>query len=443
VSEALKTAARRSVEAHRDDLIGLARTIYGSPEAGFKEVRTSRLVAERLHGLGVPVQSGLAITGLKVVLDTGRPGPTVAVLGELDSVLCRDHPDHDPETGAVHACGHNAQIATMFGAGQALKDSGALEQLSGRVALMAVPAEEFIEIEERLGLRHAGQLGLLAGKAELLRVGAFDDVDLAMMVHATSDPDEGHLGVGGTTNGMLAKFIRYIGRSAHAGGAPEKGINALYAAQIAMAGINALRETFVDDDHVRVHPIITRGGDIVSAIPADVRMETFVRASTAEAIESANRQVTRALKAGALALGARLEVTSVPGYLPMRQDAGLTRLFRANAEQVVGPEHVGTVGHRAGGTDMGDLGHVMPVLHPFAGGATGAGHGGDYRLVDYELLVTNPSQALAMTVIDLLADDAREARRVLDEFEPRFTRREYLTFVGRLASTETYDGADL
>ena len=230
-------------------------------------------------------------------------------------------------------------------------------------------------------------------------------------------------------------------RSAHAGGAPEKGINALYAAQVALAAINALRETFVDDDHVRVHPIITRGGDIVSAIPADVRMETFVRASTAEAIEAANRKVTRALKAGALALGAQVEITSVPGYLPMRQDPGLCQLFRANAEQVVGREHVGEVGHRAGGTDMGDLGHVMPVLHPFAGGATGAGHGGDYRLVDYDLLVTNPAQALAMTVIDLLAEDAREARRVLADFQPRFSKDAYLTFVSRLATSETYDGS--
>jgi amidohydrolase len=439
----LKAAARRAVDASRDDLIGLARQIYGAPETGFKEVRTSRLVAERLAQLGVPVESGLALTGLKAVLNGGGgPGPTVAILGELDSVVCRDHPDHDPETGAVHACGHNAQVASMLGAGLALQASGALQALAGRVVLMAVPAEEFIEIEERLQMRAGGKLDLLAGKAEMLRVGAFDDVDLAMMVHATTNPDEGRLGIGGTTNGMLAKFIRYVGRSAHAGGAPEKGVNALYAAHVALAGINALRETFRDEDHVRVHPIITRGGDIVSAVPADVRLETFVRASTAEAIQDANRKVTRALKAGALALGARVEIVSVPGYLPLRQDELLSDLFKANAEEVVGREHVGHVGHRGGGTDMGDLGHVMPVLHPFAGGATGEGHGGTYRLVEYEQLVTNPAQALAMTVIDLLSDGAAEARRVLDAFQPRFTRQEYLSFVSGLASSEQFDASD-
>src|SRR5207237_7148205 len=176
-------------------------------------------------------------------------------------------------------------------------------------------------------------------------------------VHATSDPAEGRLGVGGTTNGMVAKFIRYVGRAAHAGGAPERGVNALYAAHVALAGINALRETFADADHIRVHPIVTRGGDVVSAIPADVRMETFVRAASAVALEGANRKVDRALQAGALALGARLELTTVAGYLPMQQSSELVELFRRNAEKLVGADSVGQVGHRGGGTDMGDLGH--------------------------------------------------------------------------------------
>jgi metal-dependent amidase/aminoacylase/carboxypeptidase family protein len=126
----------------------------------------------------------------------------------------------------------------------------------------------------------------------------------------------------------------------------------------------------------------------------------------------------------------------------MQQDAHLVEVFQRNAEALVGADAVGRVGHRGGGTDMGDLGHVMPVLHPFAGGATGEGHGGTYRLVDYEQLVTNPAQALAMTVIDLLSEGAAEARRVLDAFQPRFTRQEYLAFVGGLASSEQFDASD-
>jgi metal-dependent amidase/aminoacylase/carboxypeptidase family protein len=178
---------------------------------------------------------------------------------------------------------------------------------------------------------------------------------------------------------------------------------------------------------------------VVSAIPADVRMETFVRGASAEAITVAHRKIDRALKAGALALGARLELTTVPGYLPMHQDPLLVELFTRNAEALVGAESVGQVGHRSGGTDMGDLGHVLPVLHPFAAGATGIVHGADFVIQDYDAVAVTPAKAMAMTVIDLLGDDATQARRVVSEFRPRFTRQHYLEFVRTLATTETYE----
>lgn len=443
-SAELKSAVLRAVDARKDEIVGVARQIYAAPELGFKETRTSRLVAEHLTAMGGRVATELALTGVKAVLEGGGgPGPTVAVLGELDSLLVWEHPDHDPSTGAIHACGHNAQIAAMLGVGRALVDSGALQHLAGRVVLFAVPAEEFIEIEARLKLRQAGKLELLAGKNELLRLGAFDDIDMAMMVHANTQPNEGKIGVGGTTNGMVAKFIRYIGRAAHAGSRPHQGINALYAAHVAQAGINAIRETFRDEDHVRVHPIITRGGDVVSAIPADVRMETFVRAAASDALADATRKVDRALRAGALALGARLELQTIPGYLPMQQDPLLTRLFRANAESVVGAEHVVELGHFGGGTDMGDLGHVMPVLHPWAAGATGATHGADFQFTDYDTALVDPVRALALTVVDLLVEGAAQARSVLEAFQPRFTKESYLSFVRALDQQVIYepDGA--
>ena len=438
-----KAAVLRAVDARRDAIVGIAERIFAAPELGYKEVGTSKLVAEAFGALGLPVQAGLAVTGVRAVLQGGAGrGPTVAVLGELDSLLVWEHPDHDPDTGAVHACGHNGQIAAMLGVGMALVDSGVLADLAGRVVLFAVPAEEFIQIEERLAMRAAGQVEFLAGKNELLRLGAFDDVDMAMMVHANTQPEDGLLGVGGTTNGMVAKFIRYIGRAAHAGARPHEGVNALYAAHVAQAGINAIRETFRDEDHVRVHPIVTRGGDVVSAIPADVRLETFVRAASSEALAAANRKVDRALKAGALALGASVDISTVPGYLPMQQDPRLTALFRANAEAVVGVNRVCEIGHIGAGTDMGDLGHVMPVLHPWAAGVAGLAHGADFRFTDYDVAVVNPARALALTVVDLLADGAAQARQVIEAFAPRFTRAGYLSFVRGLDQRVVYQAPD-
>jgi metal-dependent amidase/aminoacylase/carboxypeptidase family protein len=168
-------------------------------------------------------------------------------------------------------------------------------------------------------------------------------------------------------------------------------------------------------------------------------METFVRGATTEAIEAAHQKIDRALQAGALALGARVELTTVPGYLPMHQHPQLIEIFRRNAETLVGAEHVGRVGHRAGGTDMGDLGQVMPVLHPFAAGVSGTNHGADFAVDDYEAVSVTPAKAMAMTVIDLLSDGAAQARSVVEQFNPRFTRSRYVEFMRTLAGTSVYD----
>src|SRR5881628_3981146 len=155
---------------------------------------------------------------------------------------------------------------------------------------------------------------------------------MAMMIHTTSRPEDGPACVPGSKNGRFGKTARFIGRAAHAGGAPHMGVNALYAAHIALAGINAVRETFKDDDTIRVHPILTHGGSQVNVIPGEARLETYVRGRTLEGIRDANAKVDRALKAGALALGARVEIETLPGYLPLRSDPTMTRVFRQNAD---------------------------------------------------------------------------------------------------------------
>ncbi len=437
----LKARAAKIIDARAEDLEALGKQLFAMPELGFKEQRTAAVVRERFDRMGLRHRDGLGITGSRADIVGGAPGPTLGIFGELDSLLCWDHPDRDIVTGAVHACGHNAQLAMLIGAGLALQEVA--PSLAGRIALLAVPAEEYVELEERLALRDAGKLEFLGGKAEFTRLGVLDDVDMAMMVHSTSLGHDGLLSVGGSNNGMIAKFVRYVGHASHAGGAPERGINALYAAHVALAGINSLRETFRDDDHVRVHPIITKGGDVVNAIPADVRLELFCRAATIEAIVATHEKVDRALKAGALALGAEVEIVTLAGYLPLGHDENLIALFRRNAELIVGKDQVTTRGHGGGSTDMGDVGHFMPTVHPYARGAVGAGHGADYRIVDYSQAVVNPAKALAFTAIDLLADGGREARRVKAEFRPLLTKEAYLAHVRRYSTAAMFRASDV
>ena len=436
--EDLKDCAFAEIDRRGEELVRLSRQILAHPEPGFREFQTAALVGEQFATMGVPFRSGLGMTGLRGEIIGGAEGPTMAIIGELDSLIVQEHPHASAATGAAHACGHHCQIGMMLGATMGLMHPDVLPNLNGRIVAMAVPAEEYIEIEYRDELRRAGKIEFLGGKPEFIRLGEFDDVHLAMMMHTTSTARERQLAVSATNNGTLAKKIRFLGKGAHAGGSPHLGINALNAATLAMSAIHFNRETFIDTDTVRVHPIITKGGEAVSAVPADVRMETFVRGKTLDAIMDANRKVDRALRAGAMAVGATVEIQTIPGYLPMLQNDRMNDLFRANAGALVGSENVGDTGHRTGSTDMGDVSHLMPVIHPYVGGATGIGHGADYVVHDYQLAVITAAKAMAATVIDLMGDGAQEANRIIANHRPEMTSRQYVDFMRTLAAEETY-----
>jgi metal-dependent amidase/aminoacylase/carboxypeptidase family protein len=275
-----------------------------------------------------------------------------------------------------------------------------------------------------------------------MRLGHFDDVDLAMMIHTNWRAEDGKAGVPASNNGRVGKTARFIGRASHAGGAPHLGINALYAAQIALAGINAVRETFRDEDSIRVHPILTHGGSQVNVIPGEARLEMYVRGKTVEGVADASRRVDRALRAGALAMGAQVEIDTLPGPMPLHCDRTMARFFEATARGLVGDANYRDIPHRSGSTDMGDLSQVMPVLHPYMGGARGPGHSADFAIIDPDLGYVQPAKALAAMAVDLLADGAAGAREVLAGPRPPMTREGYLGFQRGIARRERYDGGD-
>jgi amidohydrolase len=385
MTDELKARVCAAIDRHRDRIIGLGNAIRDTPELGFRERRSSATVGQCLREFAMPCAEGLALTGVKTLLAGLGEGPTVGLLGELDALPCSDSPYTDPATCTAHTCGHNAQVANCVGAAIGLKESGVLSALSGKVACMAVPAEEFVEIEHRMDLRRRGVIEFLGGKPEMLRLGHFDDVDMAMLVHAASASPGPKLLTDSTTNGFVAKTVRFKGRSAHAGMAPHQGVNALNALALAIMNINAQRETFREDDVVRVHQIVTRGGDVVNVVPDDVRMEMFVRARSVEAIRDAHDKVDRALRAAAMAVGAEVEIVTVPGYLPRVRETALTGVLAGNFARLIGAAHLEIEGHAPGSTDTGDLSHLMPMAEVKAGGFHGTFHTASHRVADEEL----------------------------------------------------------
>lgn len=422
----LKKSVCDTIDQHAKAIVQLATTVGSQPELGFKEHKTAALIAGFLNGLGYSCREGLAITGVRAELQTGVPGPNVAVLGELDAVICPDSPQADSQTGAAHTCGHHLQVAAMAGVALGLKLSGVTEQLTGKVTFMAVPAEEYVEIAYRQKLREEGKLHFLGGKQELIYRGEFDDIDMAMMVHSQKASPEPLVAIGESSNGFIGKTIRYIGREAHAAEAPHEGINALNAAMLGLMGIHALRETFRDQDIVRVHPIITKGGDLVNTVPADVRLETYVRAKTMAAIETTHKKVDQALAAGGAAVGAETIIQTIPGYLPLSCSPAMNVLFKSNAAQHLPADKIIETGHFGASTDMGDISHLIPSLHPFVGGVYGALHTKEFNVADYQAAVILPAKLMAMTVIDLLANNAQAGKQIIADFKPKLTKQEYI-----------------
>lgn len=411
----------RAVESHREMILEAERYIWNNPETGYKEYKTSAYMEEKFRELGYELTLADGITGFYTVVDTGVDGPEVLVLAELDSVICPTHPDADKQTGAVHACGHNAQCAAMLGIAAALKDEAVLEGLSGRIRLCVVPAEELLEIGYRKELKDQGKIKYFGGKSEFLHRGYFDGVDIALMVHTA-----GGFAVMSGSNGCIAKSIIYKGVAAHAGGSPDQGRNALYAANCGLNAINAIRETFRDQDHVRVHPIVTRGGDMVNAIPETVTLESYVRGKTFKAVVENNAKVNRALCGAALSIGTNVEIVDIPGYSPLTNDVNMMRLAK-DALELLDPEINFWFGEGitdTGSTDMGDLSCIMPVVHPYCAGARGKGHGNDYEIADAEMACIKSAEWQLIMLKLLLGEGAERAREVIAGFKAQFASRE-------------------
>ena len=436
--ERLKQIVDERIEAERDALFALGDEILHEPELGFKEHATSGRVQQWFNRLGLPFRAGLAVTGVKAVLDTGRPGPTLCFMGELDAIVVPGHPQANPHSHAAHACGHNAQIAGLVAAAVGLTDDRVLSKLSGRIVFFAVPAEEFVELSYRRQLIDDGVVEFIGGKPELIRLGEFDDVDLAMMIHTSApENDEKHVEFWDSLNGLIAKTVAFYGKAAHVGN-PWDGVNALKAATLAMDAIDAQRETFRDDDAVRVHHIITRGGDLVNVVPSEVVLEMNVRGKTADAIRRAGAVVDRCVNSGALAFGARAVVDTIPGYLPLRNDRALADVLIPNVERMFGKGCVGYRGHSGSCTDTGDVSHLVPTIQPSMAGASGHGHGTDWAITDPVAAYLNPGKTLAMSAIDLLRDDADQAQEILGSWEAPMTKDAYLAFQRGIRSQATF-----
>lgn len=413
-----------AIDDNSEKIIELGKKVLKKPELGYSEFETCALVKECFEQLNLSVKEGIAYTGVKGTLGK-NDAFNVCLIGELDSVICFDHPNAVYPSGAAHACGHHAQIANLLGAAIGLSQSGIIDDLGGKVTFMAVPAEEYIELEYRQKLKDEGKIQYFSGKQQLIYEGEFDDVDAAIMVHAQPENPEKGVFLDADSLGFIMKNVTFKGKSVHAA-KPFDGVNALNAAALAILGIHTCRERFRDEDKVRVHFIITKGGDVVNAVPSEVTLECQVRASNLAALKKASSEVDDAIKGAAMMVGAEVDIENITGYQPFNLDKALGEVFEGVAIEFMDKDAIRHDVSMTGSSDIGDLSLLIPTIQPMVGGFTGQLHAKEFCVSDDYTAYVLPAKLMALTAVRLLENDAKLGKEVRNSFKPLMTKEEYI-----------------
>lgn len=428
----------KAIDEHKDEIIAIGRDIFANPELGYKEYRTSKKFSDFMNQFGIETEKNLAVTGAKGYLKEKKEDDiTIAVIGELDALPIADGPHSC--NGASHACGHNAQMAAMMGSAFALCLPEVKEALHGNVVFFAVPAEEFVENDFKKSLMDKGIIKYGGGKCELLRIGAFDDINIALGHHTGYQVDI--CAANNRSNGFVNKLVKFKGQSAHAAGSPHTGLDALNASHIAYTAVLAQQESYRDEDSVRVHGFITHGGEAVNIIADNISMEYSVRANNIPALENVNERVDRCFKAGALATGCGVEITTMPGYLPTIPSPDMSAVKDAIALVSEGYTVTETTADKVtgGSTDFGDVSQLMPVMQFNTGGYTDPLHDKCNHPENEELAYVTAAKIFALSTYNLLKDDAKKAKELLAQYKPSLTKEEYIAYMDAHDTTEVVE----
>lgn len=418
----------RLIDVHKDQIIAFAEDIAVHPEPGYEEFRTAGKTAEVLKNLGYKVTEHLARTGVKGTKSI-KEGPSLTVIGELDAIGCHSHPNANPVTGVAHACGHHAQMAAMIGCAIAMADPDVQKCLAGTVNFLAVPAEEYIDADKRARLKKEG-IEFCCGKSEMIRTGVFDDTDIALTTHVHMVPVEEDFYLGNPAcNGYSAERVTVRGKAAHGAIDPWNGVNALSITTSAIQMMGLMRETFREEDHVRLHNVIRKAGDVINSVPDEAIVETKVRAASLDKICEITDMVNRAYAGSAYAFGGKIEMEKLQGYMPIIPRAADNALIEAADDLGLNYRTVQKGDFNNACTDVGDLSHFVPVVNFTFKGFEGKLHGADFKITDPEKAYILPAKLLALTVYKLLKNGGQEAKKITKSYTPVFNKESYIQYV--------------
>jgi amidohydrolase len=373
-----------------DELIALGRELEGLAEPGFFERRTHEALAARMRDLGLVVRDHAGMPGFVATTDGSLEGRTLAIVADMDGL---------PGTGEQsegriryrHLCGHHQQMVAMVAAARGLRE--AHPRLLEKVAFIATPAEEYVELERREALRASGAVRRLSGKQELIDRGAFKGFRWVVATHSARTADPRGINSVVAMNGFDVLRFTFRGASAHAGAAPHLGRNAQNAACLFLQACAFLRETFDEAKHVRIHPVIRlKPGQTVNLVPDLAFVETYARAVDSRTIDETAGRLIVASQGCAASLGVEAAAERVPGYAPFRVDPGLHESLAGLCKERSLPFE--EEAFSAASSDMGDVSRITASIIVGLPGTNGLMHSPDFRVVDEEAAYVLPGTIL-------------------------------------------------
>lgn len=438
----MKSRFIKSLEKIQNEMILLSEEIYKSPELGFKEYKTNRKICNILDKYGVEYKNDIAITGIVATHDSNKKGAHIGLLCELDAVPTINHKFSNSSDQAAHTCGHYAQVGVMLGIFLAIKESNILEELGGKISFIATPAEEYCDFDYRNKLLEENKITYISGKQEMLNIGIFDEIDCILSCHSMPPESEYEAELNSSLNGFLGKRIVFKGKSAHAGANPSAGINALNSATLAMNAISMLRETFKEEDAIRVHYILNEGGTTVNSVPEEAKMDMYIRANTLDAILEVNKKIDRALRAGAMAIGCDLEIKDTGGYLPLIQDKNLNNVVEVNLKEFIKNDKILRNCHSYASGDIGDLSYLLPTIQVGVNGFKGNIHGHSFKTDNTELAYILPMKYLGFSAIDLLLENGKLSKEIKNNFNSKLSIKDYKSLLKNLNKVKIHNMED-
>lgn len=417
-----------SIEQLKDDIISLGDELFVHPELGFKEFQTKEILQNNLRGHGINVDKEYFETGFEVSIGNGE-GPVIGLIAELDAIRTEGHPYANKETCAAHSCGHSLQSAIMCGVLEAIKESEILKEYNGTIKLFFTPAEEFCDLDYRYELKENGKIKAYSGKENMLLAHIFDDCDVLISAHVMGDSEYSY-SINSTLAGFCYKRITFIGKAAHAAVIPHLGVNALNCFTLFQSAVGMLRETFVDEDKVRIHGIVTKGGETVNSIPSEVVYECYVRSINGETIQRLNEQLDITAMSCAKALNGSVKIENIPGYFPLQQNVKLNEIVDGVLNELNPKAKVlhNEISMAAG--DIGDVSVFKPVIQIGFGGTKGRVHGTTFEVYDKEKAYVEPVKLIALSVMELLKNPEM-TKEIANTYKSFMTYDEYTQYLER------------